>query len=224
MSWRVAKSLLVLKEQIDSMFPRRSKESDGTIGDESHSARSSDHNPNEHGVVCAMDITNDPVNGAASEDIAECLRENRDSRIKYIISNRKIAASYVTGGKPAWSWRSYNGINPHDHHCHISVNASNGDDERKWDLSGLGDKPKGEPISDPALITLPTLRKGSKNSSDVGRLQSLLNKRGFTIAFDGSFGPKTLAAVKQFQKDNDLVVDGVVGPQTWRALNAEGSK
>ncbi len=218
MDWRVAKSLLVLKEQIDALYPKRSRESDGTIGDESHSSRSSDHNPNEHGVVCAMDITNDPANGPVSENIAECLRENRDPRIKYIISNRKIAASYATGGHPAWSWRTYTGSNPHDHHCHISVNASNGDDERAWDLSGLTDKPTAT-ISEPALITLPTLRKGSKNSSDVGRLQSLLNKSGFTVAFDGVFGPRTQTAVKQFQKEHGLVVDGIVGPQTWASLN-----
>lgn len=217
MSWRVAKSLLVLREQVDALFPGRSIESDGTIGDENHSSRTSDHNPNEHGVVCAMDITNDPAHGLVSEELAECLRENKDPRIKYIISNRKIAASYVTGGHPAWSWRPYTGSNPHNHHCHISVNSSNGDDESKWDLD-IAPNPKA--ISEPALLTLPTIKRGSK-SSDVGRLQSLLNKHGYTVSFDGQFGPKTQTAVKKFQKDNSLTVDGVVGPQTWAALNKQ---
>ena len=49
MTWRVAKSLLKLKEQVNQAFPDRSKDSDGTIGDEHHSARASDHNPDTDG-------------------------------------------------------------------------------------------------------------------------------------------------------------------------------
>ncbi len=36
---------------------------------------------------------------------------------------------------------------------------------------------------------------------------------------DGIYGPKTEAAVKRFQSDRRLVVDGIVGPNTWRKLN-----
>ena len=35
---------------------------------------------------------------------------------------------------------------------------------------------------------------------------------------DGIFGPNTESAVKGFQADNSLQQDGIVGPQTWRAL------
>jgi hypothetical protein len=35
---------------------------------------------------------------------------------------------------------------------------------------------------------------------------------------DGAFGKDTDAAVKQFQKENGLVQDGIVGPKTWYAL------
>ena len=36
---------------------------------------------------------------------------------------------------------------------------------------------------------------------------------------DGIYGPKSEAAVKRFQRDRRLVVDGIVGPNTWRKLN-----
>ena len=61
------------------------------------------------------------------------------------------------------------------------------------------------------------LRYGSKGS-DVKSLQEQLNQNGFNLDVDGSFGPKTLEAVKQFQKKNNLAVDGIVGTNTYGAL------
>lgn len=55
--------------------------------------------------------------------------------------------------------------------------------------------------------------------TDVKEVQTKLNKLGFNCgAVDGSFGPKTDAAVRSFQKSKGLVVDGIVGPKTWTAL------
>jgi peptidoglycan hydrolase-like protein with peptidoglycan-binding domain len=39
---------------------------------------------------------------------------------------------------------------------------------------------------------------------------------------DGIFGPVTKSAVEQFQTDNGLAVDGIVGPATWAALGGAG--
>lgn len=47
MSWRNAKSLVVLRAQINAAFPSRSKASDGTIGDSRHCPGSSDHCPKD---------------------------------------------------------------------------------------------------------------------------------------------------------------------------------
>ncbi|MFX0573542.1 peptidoglycan-binding domain-containing protein [Nocardia nepalensis] len=38
------------------------------------------------------------------------------------------------------------------------------------------------------------------------------------VNVDGKFGPQTKEAVKNFQKDRHITVDGVVGPVTWQAL------
>jgi hypothetical protein len=139
-TWRVAKSLLKLREQVNAMAPRRSKASDGTIGDARHRTRASDHNPwvaeGGIGIVTAMDITHDPGNGCSAESIAEAIRSGKDSRVKYIIWNRRIANSAPKGGAPAWGWRPYTGRNGHTHHIHISVKSDSAsyDSERTWQL------------------------------------------------------------------------------------------
>jgi hypothetical protein len=123
--WRVADSLLRLRAQINAKFPGRSIASDGTIGDDHHCPGSSDHCPNIDdggvGVVTGMDITHDPAHGLDAGEFANTLRLRQDPRIKYIISNRRIANFQPLDGQPAFAWRPYNGSNPHDKHFHISV-------------------------------------------------------------------------------------------------------
>jgi hypothetical protein len=52
----------------------------------------------------------------------------------------------------------------------------------------------------------------------VSDLQSRLNALGAHLKVDGIFGPKTLAAVRAFQRSHGLKVDGLVGPKTTAAL------
>ena len=54
--------------------------------------------------------------------------------------------------------------------------------------------------------------------SDVTELQKLLNKNGYSLDEDGVFGSKTQSAVQDYQKKNNLAVDGIVGNNTWGAL------
>lgn len=56
------------------------------------------------------------------------------------------------------------------------------------------------------------LRAGARGES-VRELQ-----RALDIEDDGAFGPRTEAAVRAFQRDHGLAVDGIVGHMTWEAL------
>jgi peptidoglycan hydrolase-like protein with peptidoglycan-binding domain len=209
MSWRVAQSLLKLRAQVDAEHPSRRKDSDGTIGDASHASRSSDHNPwvqdNGEGIVTAMDITHDPAHGVDTYALAELMRQRRDPRIKYIISNRKIASSSVH----SWEWRAYTGSNPHDHHVHISVlsDKAHYDNTASWNIDGMpaaiGQTQEGYPV----------LQVGDQGPN-VTILQKALQNTP-----DGYFGSETDARVKAFQSTHGLIVDGVVGQYTWKALN-----
>ena len=63
-----------------------------------------------------------------------------------------------------------------------------------------------------------TVKKGSKGP-EVFKLQKLLTAKGYGVGtIDGIFGIKTLEAVKAFQAENNLSVDGIVGTKTWAAL------
>src|SRR5262249_567826 len=143
--WRVAKSLLHLREQINARAPNRDKSNDGTIGDTSHAARASDHNPDKNGVVKAIDISNDPAHKVVSHDIAEAIRESKDRRVSYLISDGRIGRATTW----PWKWRPYNGPNGHYHHVHVSAKALPAlyDNEKDWALpEALGGQPA-QPLS-----------------------------------------------------------------------------
>lgn len=66
----------------------------------------------------------------------------------------------------------------------------------------------------------PTLREGSRGTA-VKQAQCEINYTLLhtTVAVDGDFGPKTLAAVRQVQSCAHIHVDGIIGPDTWSVLN-----
>ena len=64
------------------------------------------------------------------------------------------------------------------------------------------------------------LKIGSRGT-DVAYLQQSLTAKGYGVgAIDGIFGQKTLEAVKAYQAEHGLKVDGIVGAKTWASLAA----
>jgi hypothetical protein len=115
----LSKAAIQFREQVDDSFSNRSKRMDGWIGDLRHSKRVSQHNPNEHGEVCALDI-----DAGLSEEqgvaiyLADQIRlaaKQGDRRILYVIFMGKICSA-----KSFWRWVNYKGLNPHNKHIHIS--------------------------------------------------------------------------------------------------------
>ena len=67
----------------------------------------------------------------------------------------------------------------------------------------------------------PTLKRGSKGDA-VRELQEILERLGYDLGkcgVDGDFGRATEKAVKAFQKNAGVGVDGIVGAATWAALD-----
>lgn len=79
-----------------------------------------------------------------------------------------------------------------------------------------------ETIPPTAAVQTPPVSTSGVPMDQLARnrdIQTALSKAGFyTGAVDGKIGPKTKAAIKQFQQARGLKVDGKVGPKTWAEL------
>jgi peptidoglycan hydrolase-like protein with peptidoglycan-binding domain len=62
-----------------------------------------------------------------------------------------------------------------------------------------------------------TVRRGDTGEF-VKAAQNELDRHSHSLVIDGTFGDKTDAAVRRFQKTVGIGVDGIVGPITWREL------
>jgi peptidoglycan hydrolase-like protein with peptidoglycan-binding domain len=96
------------------------------------------------------------------------------------------------------------------------------DRPREADAGGAGGSVKrevSEYVNGGAADGRIILRRDSNEASEIRYMQELLTWRNFSPgAIDGDFGPDTEAAVRLFQQNNGIDVDGVVGRDTWEAL------
>jgi hypothetical protein len=116
----------MLRSQVDALWPSRSRDSDGIMGDRWHRLRRSDHN-----LGNAIDLTHDPGHGLDASRLAEGFRHQMShysgGRLTYIIWERRLASP-----RSGWAWREYRGENPHTTHVHLSLRADRRDDTRPW--------------------------------------------------------------------------------------------
>ena len=67
------------------------------------------------------------------------------------------------------------------------------------------------------LINMEEITTGSKGYQ-VKVLQTLLRLNGWNLIVDGDCGAKTTAAIREFQRREELTVDGICGPATWERI------
>ena len=124
MSWKLAAAADTLLKQVNARYPKRDHTSDGTVGDQAHRRRISDHNPDKSGYIMALDLDEDgwPAHVFADQ-LVDYMRTSGDKRIKNIVyENRLASGTYkdVKGQAPTWwVWRPAKGMG-HEHHIHIS--------------------------------------------------------------------------------------------------------
>jgi len=204
MAWHLAPSLVQFRDEVNKKWPKRSKKSDGTVGNTSHAARKSDHNPNSRGSVNAIDIT---YPGVDADVVIAAVKKHPSAA--YVIFNRHIYSA--TDG---WVKKPYAGVNPHTTHLHISIKQSVKAENSavKWFA-----KPAPKPVKKPALPKYPganKLKVGSKNAA-VKVVQLAV---GNTVT--GTLTANDVADVKRFQRLRPRLwpADGIIGPKTYASL------
>jgi len=127
-----------LRDAVNTWYPDRRTTSDGWAGDARHSARKSNHNPDESGCVRAIDIDSrlDSSEGLSvylADQIRICAKT--DKRISYVIHNGMIASKTLN-----FKWRKYSGFNKHTKHIHVSFTKLGDKDDKAFDIPLLGGK------------------------------------------------------------------------------------
>lgn len=137
-SWVNLPDLLSLRAEFDQLAPDRDRGGDGTIGDQAHADRSSDHNPDETGAtphedsdnineVHALDVDSTgpwpfPMTMADAVDVVidTCKRLGSKSPLNYVIWDKHIYQH------PSWTRTAYTGTDPHTGHAHFSSRYGSG--------------------------------------------------------------------------------------------------
>lgn len=89
--------------------------------------------------------------------------------------------------------------------------------QRECNIQGFSNQPVNGFVTPITLAGCPTVKRGACGNI-TAIIQARLTDLLFDVNIDGIFGDNTFAAVQAFQKFNGLIVDGIVGPQTWARL------
>ena len=164
-SWHLAPSLAQLRREINARWPNRDKSTDGSVGDLSHAARASDHNPNSRRSVNAIDIDEDGIDAWGLVDLAIT-----DPRVNYVIYERKIWQR-KHGFKP----RPYSGINAHTKHIHVSIIQSVAAEQNTapWGIAKIGASSGIKPSTGGTTTKPSTTNPKPNNQSEEDELMAL---------------------------------------------------
>lgn len=243
-NWFLNRWLTGWRDGVNVTFKHRSKKSDGTIGNLAHQRTVSEHNVDPDGSVDAWDMDvnlfGDPdETGSRRElDAIEALKRafEADPGSQLWIHNRQIANRNIDN----WRRRPYYGPNDHRKHVHWQSRKSRerlpvkgvtlddvqdalNEDEPKPVQTG-GSKGQSGPLGLKAAPRWPhptsfefRPSKHPTYSATVKAWQRQMRKRGWNIDVDGYYGHQSAGIAVKFQREKKLVVDGLLGPNTFQA-------
>lgn len=230
----LAPSLVKLRSEINAAFPNRDKASDGWIGDPSHQARKSEHNPcwnctgSSYGVVRAIDVDIDDRDERYDLRALLVATAITDHRVWYVISNG-IIRSRTYGFEP----RRYTGPNGHFKHVHISLREGQQFyfDTSTWELM---------PAGGDRTLNVWCLNQGAKGTPmrttdscwhDVRQFLTSASPKGLGVIPWTTWaahkdptktwserGDYVEFAIRRWQAAAGIQQDGIVGPETAAAI------
>lgn len=244
MGYYLAPSLETLRAEINARWPGRDKRSDGWIGDTAHQATRSDHNPNSRGSVNAIDIDEDGIDLQA---VFAAVKKHPSARYwiyerKLYHRLRGWKAEAYSGSNPhdkhahlsieqdedaeqdtrSWGIAKAKPSKPSTKPSKPSSKAAPGPHYDFPLPSGFYFGPKGGPKESVSGYYGRSF-KGVSDRVWLKRFGAQLGKRGWNLkkwlpsGNDGFFGGEYRGLVEAFQRDQDLTVDGKLGPRTWKA-------
>ena len=138
-------------------------------------------------------------------------------KLKQVWSNGAFSGDY----RKFWQdIRSQMPLNQLPNYFVIGANNPTYEQQKPFTIGGPG--APSTPSTPATTTTRRTIRRGD-SGPDVTYLQQRLQAHGQSVSVDGIFGGGTEAQVMNFQRSHGLPADGVVGPNTWRALDAAPS-
>jgi hypothetical protein len=135
-AWYLNTALSTMRAEVNTRYPDRDAGSDGTLGDEAHQARASDHNPDGDGSVDAWDMDVE-VNGKGRPyaDDVESIKARFEAHpaARYWIHNDQIASR-----SDGWARRSYAYAGPnrnkHTQHVHFNTREEFENSDAPWGI------------------------------------------------------------------------------------------
>ena len=244
--WINTQASLSLLAEMDVAFPNREHGAmEGTIGDLAHASIASDHNPDDTPGVRAGGSDADSTPEVHARDLNSVLSRpgwtlfrvfdliraraaaGVEKRVQYMIIDRKI-----TSRSWNWTWRAYNGADPHIAHGHVSFRYGSGAGQDNpenitgpWGiLATVQAEQRGMNIVAYVQMDgkLPVLHQSMSDPVDETGTRWIRRAQLLAQATpDGDYGPATAAAIKAVMADDDhrTTSNGtVIGEAEWRRL------